>query len=73
MLSGDSHNEKEIASKIIGVLKKDTNGGLTITELVDISKFSRSTTQVVLAKLEDAREVLIRNIGSAKVYCLAKK
>lgn len=52
---------------IVGLLRV-RGYGLTITELVSLSKFSRSTVRVVLARLEGANEVSFREIGMAKVY-----
>jgi predicted transcriptional regulator len=56
-------------SGVINVLKSSRDG-LTITELVGLSKFSRSTVRVVLARLEGGNKVSIRRIGMAKVYAL---
>lgn len=54
---------------IVELLRK-TNNGLTITELVNLSKFSRSTVRVILARLEGADKVSFREIGMAKVYVM---
>jgi len=54
---------------IVGFLKKNSDG-LTITELVSLSKLSRSTVRVVLARLEGAEKISFREIGMAKVYVL---
>lgn len=56
--------EKE--DKILTLLKKSQ--GLTITEIVEMSDFSRSTIRTILAKLEGAKKVIFRQIGMAKVY-----
>lgn len=53
--------------KIIKDLVKK-NSGLTITEIVDKSKYSRSTVRTILARLEGSGEVVFRNVGMAKVY-----
>ena len=58
-------NEKEV----VELLSKNKEG-LTITEIVDKSKFSRSTIRTILAKLEGARKVKVKNIGMAKLYTL---
>lgn len=58
-----------MGDKLISVLKKNSQG-LTITELVDKSKLSRSAVRIELAKLEGANKVSIRKIGMAKVYLL---
>lgn len=44
--------------------------GLTITELVDLSKLSRSTIRVALAMLEGKEEIRYRSVGMAKMYFL---
>lgn len=60
--------EKE--EKIFDFIKKSE--GLTITEIVELSRFSRSTVRTILAKLEGASKVKIKNIGMAKVYSINK-
>ncbi len=60
-------------NKVSEILKKDSNNGLIITELVDISKLSRSAVRTALAFLEGAGEVSIRKIGMAKVYFWLRK
>ena len=55
---------------IVDVLKEDNNGGLSITDLVKISKLSRSAIRIILAKLEGAEKLKSRRIGMAKVYSL---
>ena len=57
-----------VVNNIDEILKENDNGGLTITELVKISKLSRSAVRTALAKLEGAGKVSIRIIGMAKVY-----
>lgn len=47
--------------------------GLTITEIVKISKLSRHKILTALAKLEGAERVFIRNVGMAKIYFLMEK
>jgi predicted transcriptional regulator len=51
------------------LLKKNPMG-LTITDIVSKSKFSRSTIRTVLAKLEGGKQVIFKRIGMAKVYTL---
>ena len=46
---------------------------LTITEIVDKTKLSRSAIRTALAKLDGAGKVSIRKIGMAKVYSLNKR
>lgn len=58
--------------KIIKVLEKK-NTGMSITELVNLSKLSRSAVRTAIAKLEGANKISFRNIGMAKVYSLNKK
>ena len=55
--------------KIINILKEN-DIGLTITDLVRISKLSRSAIRIILAKLEGAEKLEFRQIGMAKVYSL---
>ncbi len=59
--------------KIIGILERSLNNGLTITELVKVSKFSRHTVITILTKLEGAEKVFIRKAGMAKIYSLKKR
>jgi predicted transcriptional regulator len=64
----------EMGDKIKTILKKNSNG-LTITDIVNKSKFSRSTVRNALARLEGARKISYKKIGMAKIYSLkgAKK
>ena len=62
--------EKEDKIKLI--LKK-TSRGLTITDIVNKSKFSRSTVINILSRLEGAGKISFRKIGMAKIYSLNKK
>lgn len=55
-------------NRVVTLLKK--KGSLTITEIVDNSKISRSAIRTALAKLDGAEKVKIKNIGMAKVYSL---
>ncbi|NCN87078.1 helix-turn-helix domain-containing protein [archaeon] len=57
--------------KIILDLIKKNPEGLTITEIVLKSKFSRSTVRTILANLEGAKKIIYRSIGMAKVYSLS--
>ena len=59
--------EKE--GKIKLILKKMSRG-LTITDIVKKSEFSRSTVINVLSKLEGAGKISFRKIGMAKIYSL---
>ena len=58
--------------KIIKILE-EKKVGLSITELVNLSKLSRSAVRTAIAKLEGANKISFRNIGMAKVYSLNKK
>jgi hypothetical protein len=60
----------ENTNKIIGIFRK--RGGLTITELVRVSKLSRHLVLKSLTKLEGADKVAIRSAGMAKIYTLKK-
>lgn len=55
---------------IFELIRKNNGNGLTITELVILSKMSRSTVRVALARFEGANKVFFRKIGMAKVYIL---
>ena len=60
-------NEK-IRGKILKILKEQSKRGLTITELVKISKLSRHSVITALTKLEGAKKVSFKQTGMAKVY-----
>ena len=62
--------EKE--EKIKTILRKSKDG-LTITDIVNNSKFSRSTVINILSKLEGAGQISFRNVGMAKIYSLNKR
>ena len=62
--------EKE--GKIKSILKKSERG-LTITDIVGKSKFSRSTIINILSRLEGAGKISFRKIGMAKIYSLNKR
>lgn len=59
-----------MVNKIIHLLRKNYNKGLTITDLVALSKLSRSAVRIELAKLEGGDKVKFRKIGMAKLYYL---
>lgn len=59
---------EEKIDKIIRILKEQSKRGLTITELVKISKLSRYTVITALTKLEGAKKVSFKQTGMAKVY-----
>jgi len=58
--------------EIIKILE-EKKVGLSITELVNLSKLSRSAVRTAIAKLEGADKISFRNIGMAKVYSLNQK
>jgi len=60
-------------NKIIRILKERAIKGLTITELVKVSKLSRHLVLKSLAKLEGGDKVSIRKAGMAKIYSLKKE
>ena len=62
-----------VGNKIIKILVRNSGKGLTITELVDTSKISRSAVRTTLAKLEGAGKVSIRKVGMAKIYFLKEQ
>lgn len=64
-------NKDDAVDKIDYVLKNSNH--LTITEIVDRTKISRSAIRTALAKLDGAGKVSVRKIGMAKVYHLNKK
>ncbi len=59
--------------KIVGILKKNNSGGLSITELVEFYKISRSAVRIILARLEGTGKVSLRRVGMAKLYYLLEK
>lgn len=56
--------------KVTRVLDKNSDTGLTITELVEMSDLSRPTVRVALARLNGAKKVNVRIVGMAKIYSL---
>lgn len=54
---------------VVGFLR-DGKDGLTITDLVSLSKLSRSTVRVILARLEGAEKISFRKVGMAKIYVM---
>ena len=61
---------EKVVDKVIKILKENYKTGLTITELVKVSKLSRHSVLTALAKLEGAGKVSIRKAGMAKIYSL---
>ena len=59
-------NRDNVVDKVYSALKN--SGGLTITDLVNKTKLSRSAIRIALAKLDGAERVSVRKIGMAKVY-----
>jgi len=64
------NDQKMEEEKIISELMHDKNTGLSITEIVKLTKLSRSAVRTNLARLEGADKVKARKIGMAKVYIL---
>jgi predicted transcriptional regulator len=58
--------------KVINIIQ-DKNLGKSITDLVRISRLSRSAVRTAIAKLEGANRIYFKNIGMAKVYFLNNK
>lgn len=56
----------DVVDNVYSALKN--SGGLTITDLVNKTKLSRSAIRTALAKLDGAERVSVRKIGMAKVY-----
>jgi len=58
--------------KKAGVLKllKGNRDGLTVIELAGLSKVSRNTMAVVLANLEGAGLIRVREVGKCKLHYL---
>lgn len=73
ILTGDDMVTNGNTEKSIVGFLRENDDGLTITELVGLSKLSRSTVRVVLARLEGGEKISYRNIGMAKVYHLEGK
>jgi DNA-binding IclR family transcriptional regulator len=61
--------KNSMENKIIILLRKNPSG-LTITEIVNKTKLSRSGVRSSLARLEGGKKVSFRKIGMAKVYIL---
>ena len=61
---------ESVINKISYILEKNSQNGLTVTELVKTSKISRSAVRTALAKMDGADKVSVRKIGMAKVYFL---
>lgn len=56
----------DVEGRVFSLLKG--TDGLTITEIVSRTDFSRSAVRTALAKLDGAGKVYVRKIGMAKVY-----
>lgn len=56
---------------VLSCIKK-SRSGLTITNLVNKLKISRSTIRTALANLEGAKLVSVRSIGMAKLYTVSR-
>lgn len=63
-------NKKDL---VVNLLKRNTDG-LTVIEISKQLKISRNTVAVALAELKGAEQIMIRNIGMAKLnYWGSKK
>ncbi len=60
---------ERVIEEIKRILKEDTRG-LTIQELSKLTKVSRITACIALAKLEGAGEIDVRIIGNCKLHYL---
>ncbi len=61
-------NEDFSIIKLQELLSKEENNGLSITDIQRLTKFSRSSIRINLAKLEGAGKVNFRRVGMAKLY-----
>jgi DNA-binding Lrp family transcriptional regulator len=61
-----------VIKEIVNILREDTRG-LTIQELSLLTKVSRITTALALAKLEGANLIDVRVIGNCKLHYLTIK
>lgn len=59
------HSKKE--QEVVNLLKNNPRG-LTQIELSRLTKHSTHTIAIILAKLEGAKKIEIRNAGSAKLH-----
>lgn len=64
---------ENIRNSILELLRINKYIGLTITDLVSKSNYSRSSIRTALAYLEGNKQVTYVNIGMAKLYRKAKK
>jgi DNA-binding IclR family transcriptional regulator len=64
-------NKKTLTDlELVENLIKHSKLGISITNIVDESKLSRSSVRTCLAKLEGANKVEIRQVGMAKLYSI---
>ena len=64
--------ETIVKKEIINILGNNSKG-LSITELVAISGYSRSLMRIALAMLEGAGEISFRQTGMTKLYYLTEE
>jgi len=64
--------ENIVKKEILNILGNNSKG-LSITELVDISGYSRSLMRTALAMLEGAGEISFRQAGMTKLYYLIEE
>jgi len=61
--------DQKISHNIIyDLLEKNKEKGVSITELVELSRLTRSAVRIILAKFEGAGLVVIRPAGMTKLY-----
>jgi len=61
---------KQMENKVLKILKKNNENGLTITDLVKKSKLSRHAVKTALLRLEGAKKVYFKKIITGKFYFL---
>lgn len=62
---------KDNIEEILKIIS-NSETGMTITELVNNSEYSRSTVRTCLANLEGAEKIVYRKVGMAKLYFRTK-
>lgn len=64
---------EKIKNGILALLRKNDRIGLTITELVSKTGYSRSSIRTAIAYLEGSKKIHYINIGMAKLYRMDQK
>ena len=65
----ENNTENNTENNIIALLNENESG-LTITDLAKKTNKNRHNIRLILAKLEGAKKIKIRQIGMAKVHTL---